>query len=163
MISLIPVLSIENITIIWKKKIFSFDGEDARKIKWVKLGGSFNLIRSANLPLFLLWILHILKLLFFLIDPADHQLYSKENTDQCQHPSNCATTPPLTQQQPTDYNLGLMLSYGRGRCAVRFWHWSGNTIVHENRYSHSQQSFRSSQYSAYYTFYVGLSLLFKKP
>ena len=29
--------------------------------------------------------------------------------DQCQCLNNCAPTPPLTQQQSTDSNLGLML------------------------------------------------------
>ena len=39
-------------------------------------------------------------------------------SDHCQYRSKCAPTPPLTQQQSTDNDLGFMLGLGRGRCTV---------------------------------------------
>ena len=42
----------------------------------------------------------------------------KGSLDQCQCQSNCAPTPPLTQQQSTDIKVGSMFGWGRGRCAV---------------------------------------------
>ena len=38
--------------------------------------------------------------------------------DQYQYLGNSPPTPPLTQQQSIDNNLGLMLGWGRGRWAV---------------------------------------------
>ena len=40
------------------------------------------------------------------------------HSNLCQYLSNCAPTPPLTQQQSTDNKQGLMLGQGRSRCAV---------------------------------------------
>ena len=41
-----------------------------------------------------------------------------KNPDQYQYLSNCTSSPPLAQQQSTDNKLGLMWSWGRGRCVV---------------------------------------------
>ena len=38
--------------------------------------------------------------------------------DQYQYLSNCAPTPPLTQQSSIDNKLRLMLGQGRGKCVV---------------------------------------------
>ena len=42
----------------------------------------------------------------------------EEKWDQYQYLGNCPSTPPLTQKQPIDNKVGLMLGWGRGRWAV---------------------------------------------
>ena len=52
-------------------------------------------------------------------------LSSKIIWDQYQYLGNCPPTPPLTQQQSIDKNLGLMLGWGGvGEQLFRYWYWS---------------------------------------